>query len=258
MKQKINILNNFNFTLILLVLVILIVNFTFVEGAQMHLLLNDSNIAKKLLEAKGFSEIFNVIFQVILALAAIWAVIELTYYGAKYALLDSFTGKKNALDNIWPITYGIIALLATYILFKQINPQILNLSLTHSNIRISSTDSSPGVDVNNNYWHHGPSDEELRRRREEKLNKLDETGNNLGINLRDYEAKFHYDSDPNKPRYDHNGSKWKEFRKNFHDKCESQYNSGICEAGFTNMQNCLNQADEQTCQDAKDYFQYLD
>jgi len=114
------------------------------------------------------------------------------------------------------------------------------------------------VDVSNNSWYNGPSDEEIRRRREEKLNKLDEIGNNLGINLRDYEAKFHYDSDPNKPKYDHNGSKWKKFKENFHNNCDSQYNTGKCGAALSNMQTCLNQADEQACQKAKDYFQYLD
>ena len=84
-----------------------------------------TSLTKGIAQSQGFTGIFNTLLKVVIALAGIWAVIELSYYGAQYALVDSFTGKKYAIKNIWPIAYGLIALLATVLLFNQINPKIV-------------------------------------------------------------------------------------------------------------------------------------
>jgi len=116
------------------------------QDAKSMFLLGDTKLTQGLLESDGFMGIFNTILQIIITLAAIWAVIELSYYGAKYALFDSFTGKKDAIKNIWPVAYGLIALLAIYILFKQINPKILELGLNQSDIN-QNQGTSPELPV---------------------------------------------------------------------------------------------------------------
>ncbi len=98
------------------------------------LLLKDSALSNKLAQSKKtFLDLFITLFNIVVALAGIWAVIEISYYGARYVLVDSFTGKKDAIKNIWPVAYGLGALLATVILFNQINPQILTNSPLNGN-----------------------------------------------------------------------------------------------------------------------------
>ncbi len=103
------------------------------EKAKRMLLLDSSPLSESLFNSDGFAALFNTLLNIIITLAAIWAVIELSYYGAKYALIDSFTGKKDAIKNIWPVVYGLIALLGIYLFFKQINPKILELELGKDN-----------------------------------------------------------------------------------------------------------------------------
>ncbi len=105
------------------------------ELSQNMLLSGESALTDSLLKSEGFAGLFNTLFQIIVTLGAIWAVIELTYYGARYALIDSFTGKKEAIKNIWPVAYGLMALLATYILFKQINPKLLEFGVSDVNLQ---------------------------------------------------------------------------------------------------------------------------
>ncbi len=94
------------------------------ETSQMFLV-NDAFLSRTLAESKGLGGLLGSLIQIIITLAAIWAVIEIAYYGAKYALVDSFTGKKLAIENIWPVAYGLIALLGVVILFNTINSDIL-------------------------------------------------------------------------------------------------------------------------------------
>ncbi len=116
------------------------------------LLSGESALTDSLLKSEGFAGLFNTLFQIIVTLGAIWAVIELTYYGAKYALIDSFTGKKEAIKNIWPVAYGLMALLATYILFKQINPDLLNFGISDVKLQNKYNEAAKPqdyVDLNN-------------------------------------------------------------------------------------------------------------
>ncbi len=107
---------------------------------EFHPILENSGIVQKLASTKNFSELLAELMTILVALGAIWAVLELVYYGAKYALVDSFTGKEMAIKNIWPVTYGLLALLATYIIFKQINPNILNIGF--DGVKIQNLDDS--------------------------------------------------------------------------------------------------------------------
>ena len=100
-----------------------------ISGQGVALLLEDNTVAGNLANVNSLSDFLNLIVDFAVTLTAVWAVIEITYYGAKYVLVDSFTGKSMALSNLWPIVYGLVALLSIYIIFKQINPDLLNLGV---------------------------------------------------------------------------------------------------------------------------------
>ena len=103
-------------------------------------LLNDAEIINRIAGTKSFLGLFTVIYDFVVTLAAIWAVLMLVYLGAKYALVDSVTGKQMAKENMLPVVTGLIALLGSYILFKQINPQLveLNLNFDKKNLQVKS------------------------------------------------------------------------------------------------------------------------
>jgi len=92
-------------------------------------LTGNSGLTTGLLKAQSFGDLFNVVFNVIVGLASAWAVISLVYWGAKYALVNSVTGKSAAKENLIPVFMGLVALLGTYLIFNQINPNILKLDL---------------------------------------------------------------------------------------------------------------------------------
>ncbi len=140
--------------LLFLILNIAFSSFVFAQssgGSGGMLLLNNSPLTESLFESKGFAGLFNTLLNIIITLAAIWAVIELSYYGAKYALLDSFTGKKDAIKNIWPVVYGLIALLGIVLFFKQINPKLLQLDFSSANLqgKVNVSEKLEDVDIKN-------------------------------------------------------------------------------------------------------------
>ncbi len=151
-------------------------------GSGGMLLLNNSPLTESLFNSKGFSGLFSTLLNIIITLAAIWAVIELSYYGAKYALLDSFTGKKDAIKNIWPVAYGLIALLGIVLFFKQINPKILQLEFSSANLKdkISLSEKLRDVDIKNAHMNSmgtyvsQESIEQERKRKEELKRKISE------------------------------------------------------------------------------------
>jgi len=117
--------------------------------AGFYFLTGCTALTEGLAQSQGFTGIFNTLLKVVIALAGIWAVIELSYYGARYALVDSFTGKKDAIKNIWPVAYGLIALLATVLLFNQINPKIVGkLNAPHGGISRITPPQQNAANVN--------------------------------------------------------------------------------------------------------------
>ncbi len=103
--------------------------FTFSYAQETTFLTGNNGFTNGLAESKGFAGLFNNLFKIVVGLGAAWAVISLVYWGAKYALVNSVTGKSAAKENLMPVFVGLVALLGTYIIFNQINPKILALDL---------------------------------------------------------------------------------------------------------------------------------
>src|SRR3989344_9042597 len=73
---------------------------------------------------------FNALFKFSLSIGAILAVVMIVWGGYLYMFKDSFAAKKNAKEKITNAVIGLLLLLGIYLILYQINPQILNLSIT--------------------------------------------------------------------------------------------------------------------------------
>ncbi len=214
------------------------------ELSQNMLLSGESALTDSLLKSEGFAGLFNTLFQIIVTLGAIWAVIELTYYGARYALIDSFTGKKEAIKNIWPVAYGLMALLATYILFKQINPKLLEFGVSDVNLQNKYNEAAEpqnDVDLNNKYIREKIMREQEKKQREQAAA---ETLENINIDFNKYKNTFK--------------ALGKKAKDTYVNACKQDGgNTGFCYAKYYTVRNCIftNQACDKLKQDD---FKYLD
>ncbi len=118
------------------------------QVASERFLLNDAEIISRIAGANSFLDLFTVIYDFVVTLAALWAVLVLVYLGAKYALVDSVTGKQMAKENMLPVVIGLVALLGSYILFKQINPQLVDLKIDLKNSDFKLQSAIPDAPVN--------------------------------------------------------------------------------------------------------------
>ena len=181
---------------IILILIFSVISFTYAE-TEMQFLLGESKLVQNLKNANSLSDIFNVLFQTVIALGAIWAVASLAYWGAKYALWDSVTGKKAALDHMTPILTGLVALLGTYILFKQINPEIIN-SL---DLKVDENTIVQMQDVRNKAFiardiantsslnEYQKRDMELKKGKQQTKNRKKTASDALGVDLNKYKIE---------------------------------------------------------------------
>ncbi len=71
----------------------------------------------------------NNAFTLVISLAAMMAVVRLVWAGYLYMGSDRWTLKKHATDVIRDVVFGLIILLAIYLILFQINPDILNLCI---------------------------------------------------------------------------------------------------------------------------------
>ena len=124
-------------------------SFVFAQSQSGMSFLTDAGFLKDLSGAQGdLVALFNALYKIVLALASVYAVIMIAFYGAKYALVDSFTGKKGALENIWPIIYGLIALIGTYIIFNTISSGYSTMSFSAPAAQIQTSNNSTPTSVN--------------------------------------------------------------------------------------------------------------
>lgn len=78
----------------------------------------------------ALANFFSKLFAFSLSIGAILAVIMIVWGGYYYMFKDSFAAKLNAKEKLTNAVIGLLLLLGTYLILYQINPQILNLSIT--------------------------------------------------------------------------------------------------------------------------------
>jgi len=113
----------------------------YIVGAQSKTLVSD-----KLFKNDDLSAYFNSLFNLALTIGAILAVIIIATAGIQYMTTDAFTGKTRGKERIQQAVLGLLMLLAVYLFFRTIDPDILklNFSLKPVNVAISTNDSNLG------------------------------------------------------------------------------------------------------------------
>ncbi|MFZ2500754.1 MAG: hypothetical protein WAW90_02070 [Minisyncoccia bacterium] len=81
--------------------------------------------------SKNLARFFNNLYKFLIGLAAVLAIIEITYAGLEIAVFqkDSVSAITDNKGRIWNAIFGLILVLAPALVFGIINPNILNLSL---------------------------------------------------------------------------------------------------------------------------------
>lgn len=90
----------------------------------------------------------NAVFNLVISVAAMLAVIMIVIHGVQYMLKESVPDTKNSLDGIRNAVMGLILLLVSWLILFVINPQILDLSALKSSLSGTtapggSSDSAP-------------------------------------------------------------------------------------------------------------------
>lgn len=70
----------------------------------------------------------NTMFLIVIGLAAVLAVLYITYGGIIYMSTDAITGKKEGKEKIKQALWGLVIILGCFLILQTINPTILNLT----------------------------------------------------------------------------------------------------------------------------------
>ena len=92
----------------------------------------------------------NAVFNIAIMVSVVLAVIMIIIDGFKYMTTEAVGNKKDALGGIRQALFGLILLLASWLILHVINPQITNLNVLQLNGNGSSCASSFSGSVNNN------------------------------------------------------------------------------------------------------------
>lgn len=79
-------------------------------------------------QGANLSTFLNTAFKTAITVGAILAVLRIVYAGVLYMTTDIFSRKKDAVQILQDAVWGMLLLLAVYLILNQINPDILDLS----------------------------------------------------------------------------------------------------------------------------------
>ncbi|MCF7816067.1 MAG: pilin [Candidatus Pacebacteria bacterium] len=88
----------------------------------------------------------NAVYKLAIGLGAMFAVIRISWAGVRYSTTDSVSGKSSAKSDIKGVLFGLILLLAPYLVLNEINPNLTNIDVlrTASDIALPTPISSGG------------------------------------------------------------------------------------------------------------------
>ena len=93
------------------------------------------------LGAGTFSEYFGNLFRIALLVGSVIAVLMIAAAGIQYMTTDAVTGKAESKKHIYNAIIGLLMLLGVWLVFNEINPDILDLNL---NLPQTQTTSGAG------------------------------------------------------------------------------------------------------------------
>ena len=74
-----------------------------------------------------FLQYIQKIIPILLGLAAVLAVVMITFYGIEYAISEAVGTKQQAIEGIQQAILGLMLALASWLILNTINPQLVNL-----------------------------------------------------------------------------------------------------------------------------------
>ena len=84
------------------------------------------------------ASVLQYLFTVSIALAGVFAVLMIVIGGIEYLLSEAFTSKTEAIKRIQAALWGLLIILASYVILNTINPNLLDLKLTLPDARNSA------------------------------------------------------------------------------------------------------------------------
>ena len=91
-----------------------------------------------------FSEFFNMLYRIIVAVSLLLAVIMIMYAGFKYMSTEAIAEKGEAKDRLVNIAFGLIVVLGVVLFLRVINPELLRLEPDLSSLAEMVERSDPG------------------------------------------------------------------------------------------------------------------
>lgn len=82
--------------------------------------------------AKDFPSVLNALFVLAISIGAVLAVLRIAYAGYLYLKGDIWGNKSKAKEYLQDAVFGLILLLAIWVILHTINPQLLNLDVLRS------------------------------------------------------------------------------------------------------------------------------
>lgn len=95
----------------------------------------------------NFGVYLSQMFKLAISIAAVLAVLQLSIGGFKYMSEETFTGKSDAKERITNALYGLVLILASYLLLNTINPDLVNSDLNIPKVGGASS-SQPQLNIN--------------------------------------------------------------------------------------------------------------
>lgn len=89
-------------------------------------------------------EYINIIVTIVIAVAGVLAVVMLIIGGVQYMTTDALAGKSNARETITKAILGLVLALASYIILKTINPNLVNINPDIKKIEYTATIGADG------------------------------------------------------------------------------------------------------------------
>jgi len=109
--------------------------------------LGGSSILSTMMQNADLATFFQTAFRAAITIGAILAVARIAYGGFLYMTKDSFSVKSDAKKIITDALIGLVLLLATVLILRQINPKILNLDILFPDNPSSGQENSSNTTV---------------------------------------------------------------------------------------------------------------
>lgn len=85
-----------------------------------------------LFAAKDLPSVLNALFVLAISIGAVLAVLRIAYAGYLYLKGDIWGNKSKAKDYLQDAVFGLVLLLAVWVILHSINPDLLNLDILRS------------------------------------------------------------------------------------------------------------------------------